>query len=53
MYRPTAQLELALSANNILGTDVELPEISRDDSDVPTIPKTEATTVYGSMSYTF
>ena len=52
-YHPTPKLELSLSAHNLLGTDIELPEIARDDSDVPTIPKTEATTVYGSLSYTF
>jgi outer membrane receptor protein involved in Fe transport len=53
MYHPTPKLELALSAHNLLGTDIELPEIARDDDDVPTIPLTNETTVYGSMSYSF
>ncbi len=47
------QLELSLAVHNILGTDVELPEIARDDEAVPTIPKTEARTVFGTLSYTF
>ena len=55
IYHPLAseKLEVALSLHNILGTNVELPEIARDDDSVPTIPKTEARTVYGSLSYTF
>ncbi len=55
MYRPLAKehLELALSVHNILGTDVELPEIARDRDEVPTIPKTEGATVFGTISYTF
>lgn len=55
MYRPLAkeQLEVTLGVNNILGTDVELPEIARNDDAVPTIPKTEGTTVFGTLSYTF
>ncbi len=53
MYRPTPQLELALSAHNVLGADVDLPEIARDVATVPRIPKTDEATVYGSISYTF
>jgi hypothetical protein len=53
MYHPTPKLELALRAHNLLGTDIALPEIARDDDDVPTIPQTNETTVYGSMSYSF
>jgi iron complex outermembrane receptor protein len=53
MYDVAPQLQCALSVHNITGSNVELPEIARDDDDVPTIPKTEVTTVYGSVSYTF
>jgi outer membrane receptor protein involved in Fe transport len=53
MYHPTQKLELSLSVHNLLDRDIELPEIARDDDSVPTIPKTERATVYGSMSYTF
>jgi hypothetical protein len=53
MYHPTEQLELAVSVHNILDTRIELPEIARDDDAVPTIPKTDAATVFGTVTYNF
>lgn len=55
MYRPLAKenLELSLDLHNITDTRVLLPEIARDKPEVPTIPKTEARMVFGTISYSF
>jgi iron complex outermembrane receptor protein len=55
IYRPLAKegLELSLDLHNITDTRVLLPEIARDSDKVPTIPKTEARMVFGTMSYSF
>jgi iron complex outermembrane receptor protein len=55
IYRPLAKedLELSLDVHNLLDTRVEVPEIARDKDSVPTIPKTEARMVFGTLSYSF
>jgi outer membrane receptor protein involved in Fe transport len=55
IYRPLAKenLEVSFDVHNITDTRVVLPEIARDDKDVPTIPKQEARMFFGTIAYTF
>ena len=54
-YEPklTKGLIFELIGKNLLGENIDLPEIARDSTAVPTIPKNYSAKVYFGMKYEF